>query len=183
MLNLSTDQKRQLLEAARHALEEGLEITDESYRQTTDDPVLNLKFPCFVTLLTSEGELRGCIGSLSTETSLFENAQTYALNAAQADPRFDPVGRTEVAELTVEMSVIGPMEILPNLSSLEIGRHGLCVRHGQQSGVLLAKVATEQGWDIPTFIHETCRKAGLDPDGVTEYEIFYFEEISFSEND
>lgn len=184
MKALNSKQRSLLLKIARYALEHGLQNVGSPYSQkTTDDPDLNRKLPCFVTLLSHSGKLRGCIGSLSTDDTLFENAQTYAINAATADPRFDPIQADEVDRLIVEMSVIGPMKPLPNLSSLEIGLHGLCIRHGSQSGVLLAKVASEQNWDNPTFVHQTCHKAGLDSEKIRQYDISYFEEISFSEKD
>jgi len=44
---------------------------------------------------------------------------------------------------------------------IEIGKHGLYIKKGFSSGLLLPQVAAEYGWDRTTFLEETCRKAGL----------------------
>ena len=41
------------------------------------------------------------------------------------------------------------------------GRHGLLLRLGGRSGVLLPQVAVEHGWDREEFLAKTARKAGL----------------------
>jgi uncharacterized protein (TIGR00296 family) len=53
------------------------------------------------------------------------------------------------------------MERLKNPDEIEIGRHGLYLKKGFCSGLLLPQVAVEYGWDRNTFLEETCRKAGL----------------------
>jgi uncharacterized protein (TIGR00296 family) len=47
---------------------------------------------------------------------------------------------------------------------IEAGRHGLVITLGSRRGLLLPQVAVEFGWDAPTFLQETCHKAGLPPD-------------------
>ena len=47
---------------------------------------------CFVTLHTSDGNLRGCIGNIIAYEPLRENIRHNAVNAAFHDPRFIPVG-------------------------------------------------------------------------------------------
>jgi len=65
---------------------------------------------------------------------------------------------------------------------IKIGQHGLVIREGERSGLLLPQVATEQGWDRPTFLREVCRKAGL-PDNAWRNSkgLFKFEAIVFQE--
>jgi uncharacterized protein len=38
------------------------------------------------------------------------------------------------------------------------------VEHGRRRGLLLPQVATEHAWDVETFLHHACLKAGLPPD-------------------
>src|SRR6516165_9402292 len=80
----------------------------------------------FVTLKRN-GRLRGCIGTLKCRRPLAEEVARVAVSAAREDPRFEPVSVSELADLEVEVSVLGPLEeINPNdSSSFEIGRHGL----------------------------------------------------------
>jgi uncharacterized protein (TIGR00296 family) len=44
---------------------------------------------------------------------------------------------------------------------VEVGVHGLVIRSGGRSGLLLPQVAADRGWDRERFLDETCRKAGL----------------------
>src|SRR2546428_77215 len=55
-----------------------------------------------------------------------------------------------------------PVPIAPE--DVEPGVHGLIVRHGGRSGLLLPQVATHHGWDRETFLAYTCLKAGLPRD-------------------
>jgi uncharacterized protein len=48
--------------------------------------------------------------------------------------------------------------------ALEIGKHGLHVASERKRGVLLPQVAVEYGWDIRTFLEQTCVKANLPKD-------------------
>ena len=42
--------------------------------------------------------------------------------------------------------------------------HGVVVRKGQRSGLLLPQVAPEWGWDVATLLEQVCLKAGLPGD-------------------
>ena len=59
------------------------------------------------------------------------------------------------------ISVLTPLQRMKDKKEIEIGKHGLYIRKGFFSGLLLPQVATEYGWDAGTFLEETCRKAGL----------------------
>ncbi|NLI31184.1 MAG: AMMECR1 domain-containing protein, partial [Deltaproteobacteria bacterium] len=56
------------------------------------------------------------------------------------------------------------------------GKHGLLIRKGSKSGLLLPQVATEHHWDVEHFLEWTCRKAGISIDAWKESdaEIFIF---------
>jgi AmmeMemoRadiSam system protein A len=80
--------------------------------------------------------------------------------AALEDSRFDPVRLDELPEIQVSLSVLSPtFAIVPD--QIQIGRHGLVIRHHGRRGLLLPQVATEHGWDVETFLEQTCLKAGL----------------------
>jgi uncharacterized protein len=129
----------------------------------------------FVTLKTRSGELRGCIGTLECRRPLAEEVARVAVSAAREDPRFQPLRPSELDDISVEVSVLGPLEQIDprDPSAIEIGRHGLVVERGFRRGLLLPQVATEWGWDCEEFLAHTCRKAGLAPDawrdGATVY--------------
>jgi AmmeMemoRadiSam system protein A len=124
------------------------------------DKALRQRRGVFVTLKVG-GQLRGCLGSVEAGTALVELLVRMAVAAATRDPRFEPVGIAELPDLSIELSVLGPLERCEDVDSIEVGRHGLLVRKGERSGVLLPQVASENGWDRATFLRHTCLKAGL----------------------
>ena len=58
---------------------------------------------------------------------------------------------------------MGPIEVVTRFDEVIVGRDGLIVTRGRSAGLLLPQVATEYGWDCPTFLDQTCVKAGLRP--------------------
>jgi uncharacterized protein (TIGR00296 family) len=90
------------------------------------------------------------------------------VSAASADPRFPAVAASELDELHIELSILGPLERISGVDQVEIGRHGLVVEHGWRRGLLLPQVATDWELDAETFVAQTCHKAGLAPDAWKE---------------
>jgi uncharacterized protein len=155
-------QQRTLLDIARDAVRAG--VTGRA----PDLPSID-EFPgatgAFVTL-KKRGKLRGCIGTLECRRSLAEEVARVAISAALEDPRFSPVRPSELDDLDVEVSVLGPLEPIDpaDPSAIEIGRHGLVVEQGARRGLLLPQVATEWNMDRESFLAHTCAKAGLPVD-------------------
>jgi AmmeMemoRadiSam system protein B/AmmeMemoRadiSam system protein A len=160
--DLDGDERRQLLRLARETLESHYagekppEIAEPSDR-------LRQRRGAFVTL-TKGGRLRGCIGYVEPVVPLWRAVREMAVAAATGDPRFPPVTAGELDELRIEISALSPLERCDDPGSVTVGRHGLVVRMGGRSGLLLPQVPTEQGWDREEFLAHTCRKAGLPPD-------------------
>jgi uncharacterized protein (TIGR00296 family) len=92
------------------------------------------------------------------------------------------VAASEWPELSVEISVLGSIEPVGDISEIEIGRHGLIAALGQSRGLLLPQVATEWGWNREAFAAHTCRKAGLPADAwKTGARLFKFEAQVFGD--
>ena len=128
------------------------------------DEILRRPAGAFVTLNERNGDLRGCIGSIHPVDALYRAVSHSAINAAFRDPRFDPVGRGELDALRIEVSVMGPIEVVRSVDDIVVSRDGLIISRGRYAGLLLPQVATEYGWDRDTFLAQTCFKAGLPPD-------------------
>ena len=117
----------------------------------------------FVTI-KRRGELRGCLGTVQNRLGLAAEIVRCAADSAAEDPRFPPVTPDELPELSVEVSVLGPLEPIPaQEDAFTIGVHGLVVEEGARRGLLLPQVATEWGWTPEQFLRQTCVKAGLPP--------------------
>jgi AmmeMemoRadiSam system protein A len=115
------------------------------------------------TTLHIEGRLRGCVGYLSAAYSLYRTVAETAVSAAFQDTRFLPVTLEESSRLQIEISVLSPMFPI-SADQVEVGTHGLLIRKGGRSGLLLPQVPLEYGWDRLMFLQQTCYKAGLPPD-------------------
>lgn len=151
-------------------------------------PVFQEKRGVFVTL-TKKGELRGCIGLPYPVMPLEEAIEHAAIAAATEDPRFPPLGKAELPEISVEVTILTvpvPIEGEPGkrADTIIIGKHGLIIRGMGTSGLLLPQVATDYGWDATTFLEHTCMKAGL-PNRCWAFpsvEVLTFEGQIFSES-
>ena len=119
----------------------------------------------FVTL-KRRGQLRGCIGTLQCRAGLAQEVARTARESASQDPRFPPVSMEEIPEVSLEISVLGPLEEIDPATpgAIIVGTHGLVVEQGIRRGLLLPQVATEWGWTAEQFLRQTCRKAGLPDD-------------------
>jgi AmmeMemoRadiSam system protein A len=153
--------RAQLLTIARDAItahvtgqSEGLEVAALADRRAG----------VFVTI-HCRGDLRGCIGRLEADMPLPRSVARCAVAACSEDPRFPAVDSSELPYVTLEISVLGPMERADGPADFEVGRHGLMIEKGSRRGLLLPQVAVEWRWDATTFLAETCRKAGLAADG------------------
>ncbi len=152
------------------------------------EPWLEEKRGVFTTLRTfPEKELRGCIGFPLPTLPLGEALIESAISAATQDPRFKPVSLDEMERITVEVTVLTvpkPLPLEKRPKGVIIGKHGLLIRYGMFSGLLLPQVPEEMGWDDPeTFLDGTCAKAGLPPGcwKRPEVDVFTFEGEIFEE--
>lgn len=149
-------------------------------RPDTSAPLFAQEYGAFVTL-KRDGQLRGCIGNVSAAGPLAQTIERMAQAAAFEDPRFAPVQAGEWELLEMEISILGPITQCPDPNLVQVGRHGLIVRRGVHSGLLLPQVAVEWGWDRETFLDHTCLKAGL-PRGCWKkprVELWWFEAVVF----
>lgn len=156
--------RKTLLQIARESIATVLDGAHPALDKYEIDDVLRRPAGAFVTLNDRHGELRGCIGSIKPVAALYRAVSMSAVNAAFRDPRFYPVERDELGTLHVEISVMGPIEVIGSFEDIVVGRDGLIVSRGAFAGLLLPQVATEYGWDRDTFLAHTCLKAGLPKD-------------------
>jgi AmmeMemoRadiSam system protein A len=122
----------------------------------------------FVTL-TSDGRLRGCIGSLQAHRPLGEDLEENARAAAFRDPRFPPLSRAELDKVRVEVSVLTPATPMKftdeadALAQLRPGVDGVILEHGWHHATFLPQV-WEQLPEPAVFMSHLKQKAGLASD-------------------
>lgn len=159
---LNKEEKEKLLEIAKLSIIEAVTGKRQFLPNVTEDR-LKENSGAFVTI-KENSRLRGCIGYIQAVKPLYETIKDAAKSAAVNDYRFNPVGQDELEKLELEISVLTPLKKIKDISEIEVGRHGLYMKQGFNSGLLLPQVAVEYNWDKETFLKETCGKAGLPQD-------------------
>ena len=180
-LGLTREQQKILLKLARESLEASVKREKMLELQIEDD-ILMEKRGAFVTL-TKNGKLRGCIGMILSEEPLAITIVEMAKSAALDDPRFPDVSVDELKDIKIEISALTPMQQIKDVNEIVVGKHGIYIKQGWHSGLLLPQVATDWGWNRTEFLAHTCNKAGLPAEAWedSETEIYIFSAQIFSE--
>lgn len=181
---LTPDEQGSALKLARHTLELAFNISGYENEDYKNFPIFSEKRGVFVTLRKDE-ELRGCIGLIEPIKKLSEGIVEMAEAAAFEDPRFLSLEKYELNDIKIEISVLTPPQKITNpKTEIELGRHGVIVKKGSQSGVFLPQVAEETGWGLDEFMSHLCAdKAGLPANCWTDgsADIYTFEAQVFEE--
>ena len=157
-----------LLRIAKSAIVDKL---DDSYyfdwKKLLDrHPFLNRYGAAFVTLKYN-GELRGCIGSITAHRTLLDDIVSNAVSAAFNDPRFQPLHVDEFSHLNIEVSVLSEPTILEYTDfddlcqKVQPNIDGLILKHQGYHGTFLPQVWQQ----LPTpklFLEHLSMKAGAD---------------------
>jgi len=153
------------------------------------DEKFNTRCGTFVTLHSSSGQLRGCMGCLTPSETVLEGIQRNALNAAFHDPRFGPLTADEAETVDIEISILSePQPLVYSdgndlLAKLRPHVDGVTIRKGTAGATFLPQV-WKQLPHPEDFLSHLCRKAGLPPDSwqkekleVQTYQVQHFEEL------
>lgn len=88
--------------------------------------------------LHRQGQLRGCIGTLSpTRPNLTEEIRHNAISASSKDPRFYPVIAEELSDLEIGVDVLSSPQPITSPQELDVKRYGVIVACEGRRGVLL----------------------------------------------
>ena len=141
--------------------------------------LMSARAPCFVSLKTRDGELRGCIGTIEpAKETLAEEIIANAISAAINDPRFDPVSDDELENLSYSVDVLLPAEETV-LEELDPAVYGVIVEDedGGRRGLLLPDIPGVESAEHQVEI--AARKAGI-PQG-TPVKLWRFKVERFRE--
>jgi uncharacterized protein (TIGR00296 family) len=93
-----------------------------------------------------------------------------------------PLSKEELPKTDIEITVLGPLKKIRDIHEIVLGRHGIYIKKGTQSGTMLPQVPIENHWSLEEFLGYTSReKAGLGWDGWKNAEIFIYEGIVLEE--
>jgi AmmeMemoRadiSam system protein B/AmmeMemoRadiSam system protein A len=171
---LSDEQKSGLkklaLASIKHGLETGRPISVDEFMDEDDNGTIlpDYNGAAFVTL-KKDGELRGCIGSLSANRPLHEDIAENAFAAAFRDHRFGAVTESELDDIEISISVLTPPELMSFSSEQDLiaqlrpGVDGLVISEGGKRGTFLPSV-WENFPQADSFLAHLKLKAGLPAD-------------------
>jgi AmmeMemoRadiSam system protein A len=138
-------------------------------------PVLKEKGAAFVTLNTkSNGQLRGCIGSLQAHRPLYEDIIHNAQAAALGDPRFLPLRAEELDQIKLEVSILSEPQIMPynDIEDLKNKivpfQDGVILKLDGRQATYLPQV-WEQLAHFDDFFSSLCLKANLGANCLSEH--------------
>ncbi len=178
MPTLTTQDKKALLTIARNALKDTIEgkRTPPSLDHLPES--LNTPARTFVTITDNEGNLRGCMGTL-TPLPLALSVYESAINAGFHDPRFPPLTLPELDNVKLHISILSEFEPLEYsdfddlAQKISTTKPGILLMHPLGRALLLPSV-----WDkIPDpyqFLLALANKAGFGPDIFNDYQTRVF---------
>src|SRR4030043_2338318 len=110
--------------------------------------------------IKKHGELRGCIGTfLPTRANVAGEIVANAISSATQDPRFMPVGASELDDLEYSVDVLTGPEPVRSVDQLDPKKYGVIVECGFRRGLLLPDL---EGVDSVEEQIRICRaKAGI----------------------
>jgi hypothetical protein len=165
-------EKKELLALAQNAIT-GYVTNGKVPEMETKNTKFKTDGAVFVTI-KEKGSLRGCIGHIQAVMPLYQSIIKNAVAACSSDPRFPPIKKEELKDMEIEVSILSPFVPLIDVRNIQVGKHGLYIIKGMQSGILLPQVATELGWDRDAFLEHVCIKAGLPKDAWKNAELYTF---------
>ncbi len=171
VVRIAPESRALLLRLARATIQEALSTQRrprfDPAQWPTADPVLGEPGAAFVTLRSADGDLLGCIGSLSARQPLIADVAEHSFDAAFRDPRFPPMTRERAQGMVIDISVLSPTRSFKCasyddlLSRAPVGS-GVVVEAGPRRATFLPAV-WEQLPEPHAFLSALWRKAGLAP--------------------
>lgn len=166
-MKLTKKEKKILLKLSRLALVYIFKEGEELPVEDSDIPEKLKKDAATFVTLTKDGRLRGCIGKLKAQKSLYMDVLENTYKAAFNDPRFPQLTKKELEDIQIEISVLSQPKPLKYKDTADLKsilnrqKPGVVLQHGLYSATYLPQV-WEDLRTVDKFLGRLCQKAGLD---------------------
>lgn len=160
----SEKEMSELLSIANKGVSDYIKEVHETPDPALYDGQLQEDGACFVTLEVSD-QLQGCLGIIEPERPLLQEVYSKAQAASSRDPRFTPLRESQLANLTIEVSVLSKPVRLDVSSEhelrafLENNRIGVILSDQSHRALFLPQV-WEQLPSPDDFLYHLKMKAG-----------------------
>lgn len=113
--------------------------------------------------IKKEGQLRGCIGTISpTKKNIAQEIIDNAIAASTRDPRFNAIEEHELCDLQISVDILYPAEDIKSEDELDVKEYGVIVNKGYKRGLLLPNL---EGVDSVKYqVSIALQKAGIQAD-------------------
>ncbi len=180
--DLNDKDKSLLLQIAKERIKQKLKLKNRTnILEKEISEALKEKCGAFVTIHNGN-ELRGCIGRFISGMHLYKLIQEMAVASAFHDSRFSAISAEEIDDITIEISVLSPLQKIDSIDEITIGKHGVYIKQGFSTGTLLPQVAVNNNWNVKEFLGYCSKnKAGIGWDGWKTADVFTYTANVFSD--
>jgi len=158
-MKVSKQIQKKLLEHARLAIEHYLDSSDYYY-EVPKTSILGKKHGIFLTIFVDDN-LRGSLGYVDSEQCVMESVVELAQALCDGSERYPKLKKYELPYLTIRIDIFSALKQIYGKDEIEIGKHGLYVKHMDSEGLIFPHEAVERNFDEVIFLNEVCQKAGL----------------------
>jgi len=135
----------------------------------------------FVTIHKKDGNLRGCIGTISpVQNNIMQEIIHNAISACSQDPRFLPVQIDELDNLVYSVSVLQAPEQIDSVDKLDPEKYGVIVASSfSRRGLLLPRLESIK--TVQEQVYHAMAKGGIRPN--EKISLYRFETVEYKEED
>lgn len=178
---MTPSDKKYLLQLARRTIDKYLQSKNIIKLEDSElTKTLLEKRATFVTIEKNHN-LRGCIGDLEPQKPLYQSVIDNSLASAFLDSRFSPLDKTELKDISIEISILSPLKKVPLfknskelLNYFSQKKPGLFIKKDGLQATFLPQVWEELP-EVKNFMTQLCLKAGMNPDEWQNLEMEIYE--------
>lgn len=179
LFKINEEEKAEILEKARNAIHTFVKTGQKGELIKPRSSGILMEITGVFVSVYINNKLRGCIGGFAQSQTLNDLVQKMAVSAS-CDRRFHSVQPDELADMELEISVLSPLKEINSKEEIQLGKHGIFIRKGLDTGTFLPQVAVKTGWDVDQFLGHCSRdKVRIGWDGWKTAELFTYEAIIF----
>lgn len=180
---LNTSDAKYLLHLSHSSIRKKLGLPASASPTKPSAWIQQLRTGLFASLYRGD-KLAGCIGQMQSKEVVTDLLPRMVQSAAFHDRRFRPVTETDLPNLWIEISLLGEMISLKQISDLQVGVHGIYLKTDHITATYLPQVAVRMGWNALEMVeHCSEYKAGIGKNGWKQAELFVYEVALINERE